>query len=67
MRQAIAETLREHMLADPTIVVLGEDVGRHGGSFQVTAGLQEEFGSRLGCSTCRSVRQASSGWRSVRR
>jgi pyruvate dehydrogenase E1 component beta subunit len=45
MRQAIAETLREHMLADPTIVVLGEDVGRHGGSFQVTAGLQEEFGS----------------------
>lgn len=45
MRQAITDTLRTRMLADPTIVVLGEDVGRHGGSFQVTAGMQEEFGS----------------------
>lgn len=45
IRQAVTETLRAHMAADPTIVVLGEDVGRHGGSFQVTAGLQEEFGS----------------------
>jgi len=45
MRQAITETLRERMAADPSIIVLGEDVGRHGGSFQVTAGLQEEFGA----------------------
>lgn len=44
MRQAITDTLRAHMQSDRTIVVLGEDVGRHGGSFQVTAGLQEEFG-----------------------
>lgn len=45
MRQAIAMTLRGQMSKDESIVVLGEDIGRHGGSFQVTAGLQEEFGS----------------------
>jgi len=44
MRQAIATTLRDQMVKDSSIVVLGEDVGRHGGSFQVTAGLQEQFG-----------------------
>ena len=50
MRQAIATTLRDQMVRDLSIVVLGEDVGRHGGSFQVTAGLQEQFGA--GSSTC---------------
>lgn len=32
------------MLADDRIVVLGEDVGRRGGVFRVTAGLLNEFG-----------------------
>jgi pyruvate/2-oxoglutarate/acetoin dehydrogenase E1 component len=43
--QAGAEALREAMLADPRIVVLGEDVGR-GGVFQQYRGLQAEFGAR---------------------
>jgi pyruvate dehydrogenase E1 component beta subunit len=32
------------MAHDPTVVVLGEDVGVNGGVFRATAGLQEKFG-----------------------
>lgn len=42
--QAIHDGLAEEMRADETVMVLGEDVGRAGGVFRVTAGLQEEFG-----------------------
>ena len=31
-------------LADPAVVVLGEDVGMTGGVFRVTDGLQEQYG-----------------------
>lgn len=44
MVQAIQEALREEMAADPRVVILGEDVGRKGGVFRVTDGLQKEFG-----------------------
>src|SRR5690348_11598834 len=30
---------------DPSVVVLGEDVGANGGVFRATAGLQEKFGA----------------------
>ncbi len=42
--QAIHDGLAEEMRADETVMVLGEDVGRAGGVFRVTQGLQEEFG-----------------------
>ena len=42
--QAINEALRECMLEDEKVVLLGEDIGCYGGVFQVTAGLQAEFG-----------------------
>ena len=42
--EAIRDTLLEEMRADERIVVLGEDVGRRGGVFRVTAGFFEEFG-----------------------
>jgi 2-oxoisovalerate dehydrogenase E1 component beta subunit len=42
--EAIHETLREAMRADERVVILGEDVGRRGGVFRVTAGFIEEFG-----------------------
>jgi 2-oxoisovalerate dehydrogenase E1 component subunit beta len=42
--QAIHEALAEEMRADETVMVMGEDVGRAGGVFRVTQGLQEEFG-----------------------
>jgi pyruvate dehydrogenase E1 component beta subunit len=32
------------MAHDPTVIVLGEDIGINGGVFRATAGLQEQFG-----------------------
>jgi 2-oxoisovalerate dehydrogenase E1 component beta subunit len=42
--QAIHDGLAEEMRSDDTVMVMGEDVGRAGGVFRVTQGLQEEFG-----------------------
>ena len=42
---AIRAALRDEMAADERVIVLGEDVGHHGGIFQVTEGLLGEFGS----------------------
>src|SRR5882724_2402344 len=44
MVQAINDGLRLDMRRDPRVVVLGEDVGKVGGVFRVTAGLYDEFG-----------------------
>ncbi len=44
MVQAINDALRVAMRRDARVVLLGEDVGRVGGVFRVTAGLHEEFG-----------------------
>src|ERR1700742_4258805 len=43
--QAVNDALRVEMRRDPRVVVLGEDVGRFGGVFRATVGLQEEFGA----------------------
>jgi len=43
--QAVNDALRVEMRRDPRIVVLGEDVGRFGGVFRATEGLQKEFGA----------------------
>jgi pyruvate dehydrogenase E1 component beta subunit len=45
MVEAINLALREEMEKDNRVVVLGEDVGREGGVFRVTDGLQEKFGA----------------------
>jgi 2-oxoisovalerate dehydrogenase E1 component beta subunit len=44
MVQAINDALFQEMRRDGSVVVLGEDVGKVGGVFRVTAGLHEEFG-----------------------
>jgi pyruvate dehydrogenase E1 component beta subunit len=41
---AIREALREEMLRDPKVIVIGEDVGLGQGAFTVTKGLYQEFG-----------------------
>ncbi len=41
---AIREALSEEMRADPTVFLLGEDIGIYGGAFGVTKGLVQEFG-----------------------
>jgi 2-oxoisovalerate dehydrogenase E1 component beta subunit len=42
--QAVNDALRTEMRRDPDVVVLGEDVGKFGGVFRATMGLQGEFG-----------------------
>ena len=42
--EAVREALREEMLRDDRVFILGEDVGVYGGAFGVTRGLVQEFG-----------------------
>jgi 2-oxoisovalerate dehydrogenase E1 component beta subunit len=44
--EAIRHALFEEMERDETVFCLGEDIGRYGGAFKVTEGLQEKFGER---------------------
>lgn len=44
--QAIGEAIAGEMEADERVLLLGEDVGRSGGVFGVTRGLQERFGEQ---------------------
>jgi len=44
-REALRQALREEMIRDERVFLIGEDLGRNwGGAFQVTKGLAEEFG-----------------------
>src|ERR671929_485689 len=45
MVEAIRQGLWEEMERDPTVFVIGEDVGVYGGAFKVTDGLLDEFGA----------------------
>jgi len=42
--EAIRAGLMEEMDRDPSVVMLGEDIGVYGGAFKVTAGMLERFG-----------------------
>jgi pyruvate dehydrogenase E1 component beta subunit len=42
--EAINEALREEMARDPSVFIIGEDVGTMGGVFGVTEGLLKQFG-----------------------
>lgn len=44
MVEAINSALREELERDGRVVILGEDVGKEGGVFRVTDGLQQKFG-----------------------
>lgn len=43
-RDAMRAAIRETMLADERVFLMGEDVGHYGGCYAVTKGLLEEFG-----------------------
>ncbi len=51
MVEAINRGLMEEMERDSTVMVLGEDVGREGGVFRVTDGLQSKFGPKRAVDT----------------
>ena len=44
--RAINEALAEEMRRDPRVFMMGQDIGKLGGVFGLTRGLQEEFGSQ---------------------
>ncbi len=43
-RAALHDGLREALQQDPRVFLLGEDVGRYGGTYAVSRGLLDEFG-----------------------
>jgi pyruvate/2-oxoglutarate/acetoin dehydrogenase E1 component len=43
-REAMRAALREALQRDPRVFLMGEDVGRYGGSYAVSMGLLAEFG-----------------------
>ena len=45
-REAIRQSLREALLEDQRVFLMGEDIGAYGGPYAVTKGLMEEFGAR---------------------
>ncbi len=44
-RQAVARGIAQEMERDPTVVMLGEDIGAAGGVFKTTEGLLAKFGA----------------------
>ncbi|MEX1264328.1 MAG: alpha-ketoacid dehydrogenase subunit beta [Actinomycetota bacterium] len=73
MVAALNAALRDALRDDARVLVFGQDVGRSGGVFRVTDGLQAEFGARRVFDTPISeagivgaaVGLAFAGWRSV--
>lgn len=45
-RQALHDTLRDELRRDPNVMLMGEEIGVFEGSYKVTAGLLQEFGSK---------------------
>ncbi|GAA2346456.1 alpha-ketoacid dehydrogenase subunit beta [Dactylosporangium salmoneum] len=43
-RQALHDALREEMLRDKDVFLIGEEIGRFEGSYKITAGMLDEFG-----------------------
>ena len=43
-REAMREAMHEALASDPRVFLMGEDVGRYGGTYAVSKGLLEEFG-----------------------
>ena len=42
--KALNEGLRKALESDPKVLIMGEDVGKLGGVFRITDGLQKDFG-----------------------
>ncbi|HZG03241.1 MAG TPA: alpha-ketoacid dehydrogenase subunit beta [Streptomyces sp.] len=44
LAKALNESLRKALESDPKVLIMGEDVGKLGGVFRITDGLQKDFG-----------------------
>src|SRR3954471_12709086 len=45
-RQALHDTLRDELLRDEAVFLMGEEIGVFEGSYKITAGLLQEFGPK---------------------
>lgn len=45
-RQALNDTLGEELARDPNVFLMGEEIGKFGGSYKITEGLLAEFGPK---------------------
>jgi pyruvate dehydrogenase E1 component beta subunit len=45
-RDAIREAMMEEMDRDPTVLIMGEDIGIYEGTFRITAGMLKKYGSK---------------------
>src|SRR5205814_10480342 len=45
-RQALNDVLREELIRDENVFLLGEEIGNFEGSYKITAGLLKEFGPK---------------------
>lgn len=43
-REAMRQAMHEALMADPRVFLMGEDVGKYGGTYAVSKGFIEEFG-----------------------
>ena len=43
-REAVRSALRHALATDPRVFLMGEDVGKYGGSYAVSKGFLDEFG-----------------------
>ncbi|MEI6099130.1 MAG: pyruvate dehydrogenase complex E1 component subunit beta, partial [Alphaproteobacteria bacterium] len=46
VREALREAMAEEMRADPTVFLMGEEVGEYQGAYKISQGLLEEFGPK---------------------
>ena len=46
MRESIREAIREEMIKNDKVFIIGEEVGEYQGAYKVTQGLLEEFGKK---------------------
>ena len=46
VREALREAMAEEMRADPTVMLMGEEVGEYQGAYKISQGLLEEFGPK---------------------
>lgn len=46
VREALREAMREEMVRDPNVFLMGEEVAQYQGAYKVSQGLLEEFGEK---------------------
>jgi pyruvate dehydrogenase E1 component beta subunit len=46
VREALREAMAEEMRTDPTVFLMGEEVGEYQGAYKISQGLLDEFGPR---------------------